>query len=156
MSTRASVDRHPLHPRLIVFPLGLWIFAFVCYVVYMANGVAAWRVASLYAMAGGIIGAVPAAVPGLIDLLTLRGSGAWSIGMSHRISSDCGTISGSCWDMLDRTAREDSEAHGRRSVRPWKTGGSGPMTACRTWPVARAIGAGRPRPCPGTRCRNDR
>jgi uncharacterized membrane protein len=53
----------------------------------MANGVAAWRVASLYAMAGGIIGAVLAAVPGWIDLLTLRGSGAWTIGVSHMISN---------------------------------------------------------------------
>jgi len=87
MSTRASVCRHPIHPMLIVFPLGLWIFAFVCYVVYTANGVVAWRVASLYAMAGGIIGAVLAAVPGLIDLLTLRGSRVWTTGVSHMIAN---------------------------------------------------------------------
>jgi uncharacterized membrane protein len=72
---------------LIVFPLGLWIFGFICYMVYTANGVLAWRAASLYSMCGGIIGAVLAAVPGLIDLLTLRKSGVWTIGVSHMISN---------------------------------------------------------------------
>lgn len=87
MSTRASIHHHPIHPMLIVFPIGLWIFAFVCYVVYMANAGVSWRAASLYAMAGGIIGAVLAAVPGLIDLLTLRRSRVWTIGVTHMISN---------------------------------------------------------------------
>jgi uncharacterized membrane protein len=87
MSTRASIYRHPIHPMLVVFPLGLWIFAFICYVVYMANGVPSWRVASLYAMAGGCIGAVLAAVPGLIDLLTLRRSRVWTIGVTHMVAN---------------------------------------------------------------------
>jgi len=72
---------------LIVFPLGLWIFGFICYVVFMANGLLSWRTASLYALAGGIIGAVLAAVPGLIDLLSLRGSRVWSVGLTHMISN---------------------------------------------------------------------
>ncbi len=83
MSTRASIHRHPIHPMFVVFPIGLWIFAFICYAVYVGTGVLSWRVASLYAMAGGIIGAVLAAVPGLIDLLTLRRSRAWSTGLWH-------------------------------------------------------------------------
>jgi uncharacterized membrane protein len=87
MSTPASIHRHPIHPMLIVFPLGLWIFAFICYVVYLANDEASWRGASLYAMAGGIIGAVLAAVPGLIDLLTLRRSRVWTTGVSHMIAN---------------------------------------------------------------------
>ena len=72
---------------LIVFPLGLWIFGFVAYIVYMANGLLSWRGASLYAMAGGIIGAVLAAVPGLIDLLSLRRSRVWTIGVTHMIAN---------------------------------------------------------------------
>ena len=87
MATRASIYRHPIHPMLIVFPLGLWIFAFLCYIVYLANGASSWRAASLYAMCGGIIGAVLAAAPGLIDLLTLRGSRAWTTGVWHMVSN---------------------------------------------------------------------
>lgn len=87
MSTPASVHHHPIHPMLIVFPLGLWIFGFICYIVYMANGLLSWRGAALYAMGGGIIGAVLAAVPGLIDLLSLRQSKVWSIGVTHMISN---------------------------------------------------------------------
>ncbi|MCL5279379.1 MAG: DUF2231 domain-containing protein [Planctomycetes bacterium] len=92
MSTRASIHRHPIHPMLVVFPLGLWIFAFVCYVVYFANAGASWRIASLYAMAGGIIGAVLAAVPGLIDLLTLWKSRVWITGLSHMIANVTGLV----------------------------------------------------------------
>ena len=87
MSTPASVHRHPIHPMLIVFPLGLWVFGFLCYIVYRANGLPSWRGASLYAMAGGIIGAVAAAVPGLIDLLSLSRSRIWSVGVAHMISN---------------------------------------------------------------------
>lgn len=87
MSTPASVRRHPIHPMLVVFPLGLWIFGFICYLVYMANGELTWRGASLYAMVGGIIGAAAAAVPGLIDLLSLRESRVWSVGVTHMISN---------------------------------------------------------------------
>ena len=87
MSTPASVLRHPIHPMLIVFPLGLWIFGFIAYIVYMANGLLSWRGASLYALAGGIIGAVLAAVPGSIDLLSLRRSRVWTTGVTHMISN---------------------------------------------------------------------
>jgi len=92
MSTRASIHRHPIHPMLIVFPLGLWIFAFVCYVVYLASAGASWRAASLYAMAGGIIGAVLAAVPGFIDLLTLRRSRVWTTGVAHTSANVTGLV----------------------------------------------------------------
>ncbi len=92
MSTRASIHRHPIHPMLVVFPLGLWIFAFICYVVYLANARAEWRIASLYAMAGGIIGAILAAVPGLIDLLTLRTSRVWTTGVAHLIANVTGLV----------------------------------------------------------------
>ncbi len=87
MSTRASIHRHPIHPMLVVFPLGLWVFSFICYVIYFASAGASWRIASLYTMAGGIIGAALAAAPGLIDLLTLRKSRAWTTGVTHMIAN---------------------------------------------------------------------
>ncbi len=30
MRTPASIGGHPIHPMLVVFPIGLWIFSLVC------------------------------------------------------------------------------------------------------------------------------
>ncbi|HEY5047998.1 MAG TPA: DUF2231 domain-containing protein [Rhizomicrobium sp.] len=74
MRTPASISNHPVHPMLVVFPIGLWIFSLVCDLLRVA-GVSgdAWSVVALYSMAGGLIGALCAAVPGFIDLLFYKG-----------------------------------------------------------------------------------
>ena len=72
MRTPASIARHPIHPMLVPIPIGLWIFSLVADLFY-AGGSAnpAWTTVALYCMGGGIGGALLAAVPGLIDLLSL-------------------------------------------------------------------------------------
>ena len=72
MQTPASIARHPIHPMLVPIPIGLWIFSFVCDLFHAGGASAeAWTTVAFYAMAGGIIGALLAALPGLIDLLSL-------------------------------------------------------------------------------------
>jgi uncharacterized membrane protein len=75
MQTPASIGRHPIHPMLITIPVGLWIFSFVSdLVVYFSEGNDAsvlWFMIGYWTMAGGIVGALLAAVPGFIDLLSL-------------------------------------------------------------------------------------
>jgi uncharacterized membrane protein len=72
MQTPASIARHPIHPMLVPIPIGLWIFSFVCDLFYVGGASApAWTTVAFYTMAGGIIGALLAALPGLIDLLSL-------------------------------------------------------------------------------------
>lgn len=73
MRTPAQIGGHPIHPMLVTIPIGLWVFSLVC--DFIARGSATpqnWATASLYAMVGGVIGALLAALPGLIDLLSLR------------------------------------------------------------------------------------
>jgi uncharacterized membrane protein len=72
MRTPASIAGHPIHPMLVPIPIGLWIFSLVCDLIH-AGGSSnpAWSTVALYTMAGGIAGALLAAVPGLIDLLSL-------------------------------------------------------------------------------------
>jgi uncharacterized membrane protein len=72
MRTPASIAGHPIHPMLVPIPIGLWIFSLVCDLVH-AGGSSnpAWATVALYTMGGGIVGALLAAVPGLIDLLSL-------------------------------------------------------------------------------------
>jgi len=72
MHTPAKVAGHPIHPMLVVVPIGLWVFSFVCDLVFrFGNGNPNWEVVAWYTMIGGIVGALVAAVPGLIDMLAL-------------------------------------------------------------------------------------
>jgi len=71
MRTPASIAGHPIHPMLVPIPIGLWIFSFVCDLIHMSSGNPVWATVSFYCMGGGIIGALLAAVPGLIDLVSL-------------------------------------------------------------------------------------
>lgn len=74
MRTPASIAKHPIHPMLVSFPIGLWVFSLICdlIAVSVANPTT-WFTVAFYAMVGGLIGALAAAVPGLVDLLYYKG-----------------------------------------------------------------------------------
>jgi uncharacterized membrane protein len=72
MRTPASIARHPIHPMLVPFPIGLWVFSFACDLIFAFGAhTPVWKTVALYSMVGGLIGALAAAIPGLIDLLSL-------------------------------------------------------------------------------------
>lgn len=75
MASPASVKKHPLHPMLVAIPIGLWVFAFVCDIVAASGGTGPWSSVALYCVAGGIVGAFIAAVPGLIDYFSIDEAG---------------------------------------------------------------------------------
>ena len=84
MSSPASIRKHPIHPMLVTLPIGLWVFSFISQLVFLGGGAPGWGSAAFYAAGVGICGAVAAAIPGLIDLLSLpRASRAWRIGLFH-------------------------------------------------------------------------
>jgi uncharacterized membrane protein len=86
MASPASVAKHPIHPMLIVFPLGLWIFSLVSDFVYVIGwGGGVWTDVAFYTMAGGFVGALVAAVPGLIDFLALTDARVKKIGWAHML-----------------------------------------------------------------------
>ncbi|HVG32134.1 MAG TPA: DUF2231 domain-containing protein [Pyrinomonadaceae bacterium] len=72
MASKASIMGHPVHPMLIPFPLALWVFSFISDVLYLLLDDGLWLVVAKYTLAGGIIGGLLAAVPGLIDWLALK------------------------------------------------------------------------------------
>jgi uncharacterized membrane protein len=74
MRTPASVAKHPIHPMLVAIPIGLWVFSLACDVIRVMNpdSNVDWAGLAWYSMVGGIIGALVAAVPGFIDMLSLR------------------------------------------------------------------------------------
>ena len=73
MASPASIGGHPVHPMIIPFPIALWVFSLVADVIYLWRGNPVWiDYVAFYALLGGIIGAAVAAVPGLIDWLSLK------------------------------------------------------------------------------------
>src|SRR5437868_10495401 len=72
MASPASFMRPPIHPMIIPFPIALWVFSLVADIVYLWRGNLIWRDwIAFYALLAGIIGAALAAVPGLIDWLSI-------------------------------------------------------------------------------------
>lgn len=73
MASPASIGGHPIHPMIIPFPIALWVFSLVADVIYVWRGNPVWKNwIAFYALLAGIIAAVVAAVPGLIDWLSLK------------------------------------------------------------------------------------
>lgn len=71
MASPASIKKHPVHPMLVAFPIGLWIFALVCDLVRAGGGSSNWATVATYCVAAGVIGALLAAAPGLIDYFSI-------------------------------------------------------------------------------------
>ena len=83
--SRASIAGHPIHPMLVTLPIGLWIFSLVCDVVFTSTGDTQWQTTAYLTLGGGLVGALLAAIPGLIDLLALREGVERRTGVSHMV-----------------------------------------------------------------------
>ena len=84
MSSPASIKGHPIHPMLVGIPIGLWTFSLVADLVYkLGLGDESWARTAYLCIGGGIVGALLAAVPGLLDLLSLSDPRAKRIGVLH-------------------------------------------------------------------------
>ena len=84
MRTPASIAGHPIHPMLIVFPVGLLIFSLACDLISTRSAdPTTWALVAFYTMVGGFIGALVAAVPGLIDLLSLTDKAIKKTAITH-------------------------------------------------------------------------
>ncbi len=84
MESKAKLLGHPIHPMLIVFPLGLLATAAIFDVIALASGNGGWSGMAFYLIAAGIIGGLAAAVFGLIDWLAIpSGTRAKAIGLWH-------------------------------------------------------------------------
>jgi uncharacterized membrane protein len=88
MDSHAKALGHPIHPMLIVYPLGLLSTAVIFDICYLATDRDGFPVAAAYAIAAGVIGGLVAAVFGLIDWLAIpAGTRAKRIGMVHGLGN---------------------------------------------------------------------
>ena len=72
---------------LVAFPIGLWVFALICDVMRAAGGNSAWQTVAIYCIAAGIVGALVAAVPGLIDYFSIDESAMKRIANLHMVTN---------------------------------------------------------------------
>src|SRR5204862_6746291 len=84
MESKAKLLGHPIHPMLIVFPLGLLATAMAFDIVGLASGASEWFRISFWMIAAGIIGGLLSAVFGLVDWIAIpAGTRAKTIGLWH-------------------------------------------------------------------------
>ena len=84
MESRARFLGHPIHPMLIVFPLGLLVTSLIFDFIRMATGDGTWSVVAFYTIGAGIIGGLLAAVFGAIDWLAIpQNTRAKALGFWH-------------------------------------------------------------------------
>jgi uncharacterized membrane protein len=84
MESKAKLFGHPIHPMLVVLPLGLFIFSVVSDILFLTTGQAGFREAAFYNIAGGVIGGLLAAIFGTIDFMAIpEGTRAKSVAIWH-------------------------------------------------------------------------
>ena len=84
MESRAKLLGHPIHPMLIVLPLGMFIAAVVFDAIFIWRDSLAFSLGAYWNIAGGILGGLLAAIFGLIDWLAIpAGTRAKRIGLLH-------------------------------------------------------------------------
>jgi uncharacterized membrane protein len=72
MASKASIGGHPIHPMLVPFPLGLWTTSLAADILFYFTRNRSLLLISKFMIAAGCLGAIAAAVPGIIDWLTLQ------------------------------------------------------------------------------------
>ena len=84
MESKAKLLGHPIHPMLVVFPLGLLATSLAFDIAYVATSDATFGLVSFWMIAAGICGALAAAVFGAIDWWAIPSrTRAKAIGLWH-------------------------------------------------------------------------
>jgi len=89
MAGKINFLGHPVHPMLIVFPLGLLPTAVACDVIYLVTHNPNWAHLSYWLIAGGVVSGIVAAVFGFADWWALdSGTRAKRLGVWHLVVND--------------------------------------------------------------------
>jgi len=72
MTSKANIGGHPVHPMLIPFPLALWATSFAVDVLFYFLRHPTLLIIAKFMIAAGCLGAIAAAIPGIIDWLAIK------------------------------------------------------------------------------------
>ncbi len=88
MESKIKLFGHPVHPMLIVYPVGLFSVAVLFDILFLVLGNPALPTVSFYVIAAGVVGGLLAAIFGFIDWLALpNNSRAKRIGGWHGLGN---------------------------------------------------------------------
>jgi len=85
MKTTASLAGEPIHPMFVHYPIALWTTSVVTDVIFYFYRNTSLILISKFLIAAGILGAILAAAPGLIDWFTIADPAAKKTGTLHMI-----------------------------------------------------------------------
>lgn len=84
MESKAKFAGHPIHPMLVVFPLGLLSTAVIFDIIYLISDNPQWALVTYYMIGAGLVGGLAAAVFGWLDWFAIpSGTRAKRIGLWH-------------------------------------------------------------------------
>ena len=87
VESSASIAGHPLHHMLVTLPIGLLIGALASDIAFGVTADTFWARGTLWLLIGGVVTALVAAIPGLIDFTTIhRVRNLW-ISWTHMIAN---------------------------------------------------------------------
>ena len=86
MSRRVRPGNHPLHPALTDFPIALLPLALLWDIVALWQGGDFWWKAAFWTLVAGLVAALPTAVTGFLDYLSVeRGGKAFNTATNHML-----------------------------------------------------------------------
>ncbi len=83
----AAIAGHPLHPMLVPLPIGFLVGALLADLGLLASSDPFWARGAFWLIAAGIVGALLAAVFGLIDFLTIERARSTPMGWIHLVGN---------------------------------------------------------------------
>lgn len=88
MESKAKAFGHPIHPMLVVFPLGLLATGVIFDILYLVTGNDAFPTVSYWMITAGVLGGLLAALFGFIDWMAIPdGTRAKAIGLWHGVGN---------------------------------------------------------------------
>jgi uncharacterized membrane protein len=88
MESRVKLAGHPVHPMLIVFPLGLLYTAVAFDIIYLVTSAMRWTEVAYYMIGAGVIGGLTAAIPGWVDWAAIPArTRAKRVGLAHGVGN---------------------------------------------------------------------
>ncbi len=99
----AAIFGHPIHPMLVVFPIGFLVGALATDLAFWGTSDPFWARASEWLLGAGVVMGVLAAVAGLIEFVTISRVRSLAAGWVHFLGNAT-AIQLSLWNLLQRMA----------------------------------------------------